>query len=283
MIIIDESNKKNKKYCAARVFMLLFGACAVLAAVLLFINNVDYLRGNQSYKDLRMQTQAVITAADEAINTSQTVTHIQDSEAPAQGNIKPIEYQSPIDFAELTAINPDIRAWLLSAGTVIDYPVAQAMDNEFYLSHLYNRELNKLGCLFIDYQNKGDFSDKNTVIYGHHMRSGAMFAGLKSYKDQSYYELFPTMTIYTPERQASIEFFAGVIADGDEQFVRFQFDDEKDFLDYVNELKADSVFQSTVEVQPDDLLVTLCTCSYEFENARFALVGRLKWIDDMGR
>jgi len=273
--MIKKAKKRKRIYRIAWMCMAIFGVGIITAIALLLINNADYFHGNQSYQELRSEAQEVISNVDGEENATQTSNQVQIVET--QEVTKPAEYHSPIDFKELTTINPDVKAWLLSAGTVIDYPVARGEDNEYYLSHLFNREKNKLGCLFIDYRNAGDFTDKNTVVYGHHMRSGAMFAGLTSYRDQSYYDLFPTMTIYTPERQGTIEFFAGVIENGNKEFVRFQFDDESDFLSYVDSLKANSVFRSDVEVKPDDLLVTLCTCSYEFDNARFELVGRLIW------
>jgi sortase B len=127
----------------------------------------------------------------------------------------------------------------------------------------------------MDYRNSGGFTDKNTVIYGHNMKDGSMFSSLTKYKEQGYYERLPTMALYTPEGDYTIELFAGVVADGDYEFVRFGFIDDADFQDYIHALKEKSTFKSNTRVKADDRIVTLCTCSYEFNNARYALFGRL--------
>ena len=91
-----------------------------------------------------------------------------------------------VDFESLRESGPDIIGWLNLPDTVINYPVTQTDDNEYYLHHLYDGTYNKVGCLFADYENKADFSDRNTIIYGHNMRDGSMFAVLNEYDEQSY-------------------------------------------------------------------------------------------------
>ena len=104
-----------------------------------------------------------------------------------------------MDFESLLAQGPDVKAWLELPGTVIQYPVAQGEDNSYYLKHLYDGTANKVGCLFIDYENAEDFSDNNTIIYGHNMRDGSMFSALVEYKAQAYYDEHPEMYLVTPE------------------------------------------------------------------------------------
>jgi sortase B len=186
--------------------------------------------------------------------------------------------RSKMDFAPLKAMNGDAVGWILAQGNPIDYPVVRGTYNEYYLSHLFNHQTNKSGSIFMDYRNHGDFSDKNKVIYGHNMKDGSMFASLTEYKDQSRYDSFPTMALYTPDGDFTIELFAGIVADGNYEFIRFQFQNDKDFLDYINTLKEGSTFESDTIVKPNDRIVTLCTCSYEFNNARYALFGKLKYL-----
>lgn len=183
--------------------------------------------------------------------------------------------QVSLDFTNLQSLYPDTVAWLSSEVLRINYPVMHTVDNDFYIDHLYNGELNAYGALFADYRNKGDFSDQNTVIYGHHMRDGTMFGSLEDYRSQSFYDLYPTMTLYTPEGDYRIEFFSGTSEDGDYEFVEFNFDSDEAFMNYVQDLRARSEFTSDVEVQPGDRLISLCTCAYNRLNARFMLVGKL--------
>lgn len=93
-----------------------------------------------------------------------------------------------IDFAALKEASPDLVGWLYCPDTVVSYPVVQGQDNSYYLSHLADGSENRNGCLFMDCGNRSGLSDENTLIYGHHMASGKMFACLVSYAEQEYYE-----------------------------------------------------------------------------------------------
>ena len=183
--------------------------------------------------------------------------------------------QLSLDFKELKSSYPDTAAWLTLEALRINYPVMHTDNNSFYIDHLYNGEPNSYGALFVDYRNRGDFSDQNTVIYGHHMRDGSMFGSLEDYRSQEFYDLYPTMMLYTPEGDYRIEFISGTSEDGDYEFVEFNFNSEEAFLDYVQDLRSRSCFTSDVEVHPGDRLVSLCTCAYKRENERFMLVGKL--------
>lgn len=180
-----------------------------------------------------------------------------------------------MDFTKLQDINQDIGAWLLSEDKPIDYPVLQADDNRCYLNHLYTGEINGAGSLFLDYRNTGLFTDRNSVIYGHHIKNESMFHTLEGYKKQDYYDSHPIMILYTPDGDYLVELISGTIEDGMKEFVKFDFENEEDFTEYVNALRSRSTFQSTVELQPDDRLLSLCTCSYEWSEASYLVVGRL--------
>lgn len=183
--------------------------------------------------------------------------------------------KTSMDFSTLKEINPDIIGWIRAEGTNIDYPIAQTDNNDYYLSHLYNKDWNSNGTIFADYRNAGDFSDRNTVIYGHHMKNGTMFQALEEYKDQEFYDVNPTMMLFTPDGDYIIELICGTIEDGNYQFVKFDFDSEESFIQYIEAFRSRSTFVSDVEAQPGDKIVSLCTCSYEWTNARYMVIGRL--------
>lgn len=240
--------------------MTLCAAGIVLFGVLLIRSNREYSKGNAVYEQVKLALR----------NKNAEI-----KESTESADVAASKMSSKIDFAPLKEINDDVVGWILAEGSAIDYPIVLGEDNEYYLSHLFNRERNKMGSLFVDYRNNGDFSDKNTVIYGHNMKDGSMFSSLTKYKDQSYYDSFPTMVLYTPDGNFTIELFAGIVADGNYEFVHFKFTDDVDFQDYINSLKRKSTFESNTIVKSDDRIVTLCTCSYEFNNARYALYGKL--------
>ena len=96
-----------------------------------------------------------------------------------------------IDFDALRSLNPRVVGWLVVPGTSISYPIVQAADNERYLWHTFSGERNNSGAIFLDYRNSPDFSDAHSIIYGHNMRDGSMFAPLHGWTGDSF-------TIHTP-------------------------------------------------------------------------------------
>lgn len=180
-----------------------------------------------------------------------------------------------VDFDKLKKINNEIVGWIQSAEKEIDYPIVQGQDNAYYLTHLFNRTQNKQGTIFMDYENRKNFSDKNTVLYGHNMKNESMFASITKYKKQAYYDSFPSMTLYTLDKTYTVEIFAGILTDATYKWIRFKYQNEEDFKEYIHTLKEKSTFQSTIELKEEDRILTLSTCSYEFWNARYVLFGKL--------
>ncbi len=197
-----------------------------------------------------------------------------EGDEPAASGMPQDETAPEIDFAALRETNPEVVGWIFAEEGTISYPVVQGEDNDYYLTHLFNGEQNKLGSIFMDYRSSGDFSDQNTVLYGHNMKDGSMFSSLINYEEQSYYDDHPTMTLYTPEGAYTVELFAGVLTDADSEFIRRVFDGG-DFQEYLDLLREKSTFQGDVPIGPEDRIVTLCTCSYKYDDARYLLCGKL--------
>ncbi len=178
-----------------------------------------------------------------------------------------------LNFAPLLEQNADTVGWIVCDDSQIDYPVVKGTDNDYYLYHLFSGSGGIVGTIFMDMDNAGDFSDQNTVIYGHHMNDGSMFAGLSKYARQEYYEEHKTMWLYTPTGDYLVELFAGY--NQDDSAIPHNFSDAESWLAYIAQCKARSDFASDVEVGADDAIVTLCTCSYVFHNARYVVLGKL--------
>ena len=179
-----------------------------------------------------------------------------------------------IDFSALQAIAPDAAAWLYCPGTVIDYPVMRTTDYDYYLNHLPDGTCNANGSLFIDYNCTPDFSDKLTIIYGHHMQSGRMFGSLVGYKSQSYFEQHPYMYLYTEQDNCRIDLVYGcVIGAGEWRERAFMFQENlKSLLAYA---AHNTTFVSGAEYTEGDRVIVLSTCSYEFDGARYVVIGVL--------
>ena len=181
-----------------------------------------------------------------------------------------------IDFTALQAVSPDAVAWLSCPGTAIDYPVMRAADYNQYLRHLPDGTYNVNGSLFIDFNCAFDFSDKLTVVYGHNMKSGQMFGSLAKYKEQAYYQEHPYFLLYTPgngERRIDL-LYGCVISVEDWQERAFSYQANLSAL--LAYAAHNTTFTSQVRYTPEDRVVALSTCSYEFDGARFVVVGLLR-------
>ncbi len=186
------------------------------------------------------------------------------------------DHNGDIDFAALKAINPDIKGWLANESLNINYPIVQGEDNSYYLTHLFDKTVNKMGTIYLDYRNKGDFSDKNTIIYGHNMKNGAIFAMLPNYAEEGFYKEHPTIDLSTPEQDYTVALFSGYIVESQKFEAITSFSSDVEFINYTNETIKSSLFHSEVIVKPSDRLVTFYTCTYDYDNARFILTGVLK-------
>lgn len=188
----------------------------------------------------------------------------------------PDETDSPLmDFTSLKARNPDIIAWITVDGTDMDYAVTQTDNNDFYLTHDMYKEKNRNGSIFLDCANSADFSDPNSIIYGHNMRSGAMFAGLNRFKDRNYFDNHTTGRLFTPEQSFILDIFAVAVVPSVGNAYTKAYASETEWNTYLTQLKDDALFVREQALPWGTRLVTLSTCSYEFDNSRTILIARV--------
>ena len=198
----------------------------------------------------------------------------EPDEEPTEEIYPPAPIQ--VDFEALREKNEDVVAWIYCPDTPINYPVVQAEDNEYYMHRLLNGKENASGTLFMDYRNAADLSDWNSVIYGHNMKNGSMFGILTHYKQPSYFEEHPEIFLLTPEQDYVIKVVAGFVTPEDSELYNDFAPDEENRERLLREWMEASFFDSGYEPAAEDRLITLSTCSYEYSNARFVLVGILK-------
>jgi sortase B len=180
-----------------------------------------------------------------------------------------------VNFQALRNINPNVVAWIWLDGTSIHYPVVQGADNTHYLRHLFDGRQNAAGAIFVDSNNRPGFVDRNTNIYGHDMRNGTMFAALRRYREQAFFDEHPWIFLLTPEQNYVIELVAGYMTTVESSSWRLDFSGDADAEVWIAQRKSRSDFTSGATTRPTDRFVTLSTCSPAFHNARYVVVGRL--------
>ncbi|HUM84828.1 MAG TPA: class B sortase [Lachnospiraceae bacterium] len=173
-----------------------------------------------------------------------------------------------VNFAALQEECPDICAYISIEGTRIDYPIARSTtDDSYYLNHTIDGTAGYPGSIYIESRNSADFSDWNTVVYGHNMRSGSMFGTLSEFRDADYMNAHPYAVVYTPSATYIYTIFAAVTYNNRNIMTSFDFtkpNGRLSFLDSVNEARSISdPYRSDVTVNEDSHLLTLSTCTSE--------------------
>ena len=228
----------------------------------------EYQGGTDTYDALE---QYVVMPETQPVEDSTRATEEGETTEPPA----PTEPQWPtVDFEALAQVNSDIVGWLYIPGTVINYPLVQGSDNDYYLNHLFDGKTNSSGCIFLDCGAAGDFTSMNSVLHGHHMKNGSMFAAVCKYKSQSFYDAHPTGMLLTPGGNYEVRFFSGYVCGTDADAWHSSFSEE-DHGKWLDKRSRQSYFASDVVPTTNDRVLTLSTCSYEYVDARFVLHGIL--------
>ena len=185
-------------------------------------------------------------------------------------------------YSEAYKKNPDLAGWIKIENTHIDYPVMQSLyDEEYYLHRDFDGEDSDDGLPFMDIRCILSRPSTNYLIFGHNMKSGNMFADLLKYADKSFYDEHRQIsfdTIYEEGSYEIIAVFRTRVAFRDENTFRFynfiEADDTPEFNDYLDNIRALSLYKIDTEVDSSDRLLTLTTCEYTVEDGRFVVVAK---------
>lgn len=203
--------------------------------------------------------------------------------APSTESVEPEPARNwpEVDFAALSALNPDVVGWLMCEDTVLNYPVVQGTDNDHYLDHLFDGTPSAVGCLFLDSRVEGDFSSRRSIIYGHHMKDGSMFAVLDGYKEQTFYEEHPTLLLLTPEGAFEAAVFSAYVALTSSEAWRLDFASDAEYASWLATVSESSAIDTGLDPTPADRVLTLSTCSYEYSNARLVVHAVLRPLEEV--
>lgn len=194
---------------------------------------------------------------------------------PEQEEEAPVRFPT-VDFDSLRRINSGVVGWIYCEDTSINYPVVQGKDNDYYLDHMFDGQPNGSGAIFLNSRNLADFSDAHTIIFGHNMKNGSMFAGLSQFRDQSYFEEHPRFLLMTPEGNYTMDVFAGVVMGEWDKVWKTSFADDAEMEDWLDEMIRKSEIDSDIVPTAADRILTLSTCTYEYDGARFLVMGVLR-------
>lgn len=176
---------------------------------------------------------------------------------------------------QLQAQNADVCGWIIVTDTNINYPLVQAEDNSYYLKRSPLKKYLSAGSIFLDCRNNNDFTDFETIIYGHYMNSGTMFANIQKFKNSSYFEEHRDGWIITLDAVYRLELYAYLNVPSSDKVYTVAYEtieDQQAQLDYI---KQKAKLYREIGVTAEDRIVALSTCSYEYDGARAVVIAKL--------
>lgn len=252
-----------KKGIAFKGLIVLFAAVFVISGYNIVKILIEDAAAEKLYTAIEEEYVTPVTPVPEKEDTNEKL-----PENPVK------EPKIKVDFEALKAKNNEVVGWLYIPNSVMNYPVAKAQDNDKYLNSGLDGKYLRAGTLFADYRNKELEASSNYIIYGHNMKNGTMFGRLIGYKKQAFYDKNPTIFYLTPENNYKIELITGNVVNSNDQIYNPDLT-SKEMIEILNKYKKTAAFKSSVEFTEEDKFITLSTCSYEYDEARFIVVGKI--------
>lgn len=260
---------KDKRKALLIAVIIILAVVIVGVAVLIALKQLNLISNENEYNKLSSSYASGIDATEDSTQSNTELTSPSIDEAE----------ENPVDFASLAGINNEIYSWIYIPDTNINYPVCQStVDDNFYLDHDIYKNYSYSGTIYSQSCNKTDYSDRVTVLYGHNMADGSMFANLHKFSDSSFFEEHDRFYVYTPDSKLTYEIASAFVYDDRHIMNSFDFTDDSQFESYLdtilNPRSVSSNVRSGLELSTDDKILTLSTC-LNSGDGRYLLQGVL--------
>lgn len=268
---MSHSGKRTRWHIIRMIAFVIFIASLIYIGYTLYTGYKE----QQDYESL----QEEIVTLEEVQNAE--FTGERDGDAPEL----PAEFanadRTSIDFEKLKSYNSELVAWVQIPDTNIDYPVArhEGDDQEYYLNYNMYQEPAFSGCIYMEDCNQADFSDYNTVLYGHNMRNGSMFRDLHKFEDTDFFDNHSDIYIYIPGHRLTYTIFAAYSTDSVKLTAAYDFSQKEDYERYLSGIQGvrsmDAMMREEISLTGDDRLLTLSTCIGGQPDRRYVVQGVL--------
>lgn len=267
----NENKSSNKKNFGYKIGFFFFAIAFVIIVGIMVKNHFAEEKAQDQFENL----------ATQVVEEESTQTETEEVEVDV---LKALGIEVPeknLDWEALYETNEDIYAWIYIPNTNVDYPVLQHPDlNDYYLDYNLDHSKGYPGCIYSQVtHNSKDFTDFNTVLYGHNMRNGTMFRTLHNFEDETFFNENRYVYIYTPEHVFVYDIFAAYAFDDRHLLVHFDNDNMSDREDYLEEVfgirDMSANFRKEVEVTTDSNILTLVTCISTRPDQRYLVQGVL--------
>ncbi len=272
----ESGNGKRKLY------MIL----TVLFCMGFVVSIVFFIRGEMVKKAANDQYQEL---AESVLKTEQTVTEKPISETEKLGGLIELGISIPeleLDWKVLEKQNGDIYSWIYIPGTNVNYPVLQhETENDYYLDRNLDHSQGLPGCIYTQKLNAMDYSDRNTVLYGHNMKDGTMFKTLHNYSDRAFFDENRYIYIYTQEKVLAYEIYGACEVSNAHLLYKYDFTTNDGVTEFLGDLAAERGMSNQIaeelEVTEDAKVITLSTCISSKPNHRWIVVGVLLGTEEL--
>lgn len=257
-------NQVNSNMLSSKKHIIIFVVCITI----LVIGAYAGVKQNKQNEDDKIES------VDADYSTASTMQPVNENTYM----LTPTQYIIQDSFKELLEENQDTVGYIKIENTKIDYPVVQTADNEYYRVHNFNGDDSEAGAIFLDCKcNIKLIEDTgNFVIYGHNMKDDSMFAALMNYKDETFFEQNGIIELNTLYENYEWEIFSVYVTPISFNYLDTTFHTDQSYENYLNTCKDMSMYPNDVIPTINDSILTLSTCTYEFDNARFVVQARLK-------
>ena len=257
---------KKRKIVLLLLILLCLGAGGFAAYKIINKDVTDY----QNAKDYEQIAEEAFPGANKDGQTP---------ESGAMGTNTP-RGQKP-NFTSLKATNEHCVGWIQMPDSIVNYPVVwRSYNTEYFLKHIFTGAYGNAGTIYISDECDPHFKSQNTILFGHHMFNGTMFADIAKFRDQTYADAHKEIIYFSDEGKKYVLVpFAGVETNGSDDYLYVNFATQEDFMEYITDKLKRSTFSSKVSLAENDRIVTLSTCTYDVSDGRFALYCKLYEYD----
>ena len=261
----DILNKKRRRIKWKNIFLALFILILIITLIISSTNIIKWLIDSKN-------TNKEIDNINEDIN----IIEVEDSTNTEIINSEEIDKENPywdyikmnlidVDFNKLKEKNNETVGWIQVGGTNINYPFVQTKNNDFYLTHSFDKSYNKSGWVFMDYRNNKSNYDKNTIIYAHGRMNTTMFGSLRKVLTNGWLDNSDNYIIKlsTEEENTLWQVFSVYVIPTTNDYIQVNFSDNKEFVEFGNKLLNRSKFDFKTNINENDKILTLSTCYNE--------------------
>ena len=235
-----------------------------LTISMLFLSGCDSVQ-QETLEKTRIPDVKNITEKSEIMVIAEITDSAETTEPTVESTSEP---SNP--FEVYISQNDDFMGWLKINGTSIDEPIVQGDDNAHYLEYDYTGAKNYAGAVFLDYKNQGNFYDNHMSLYAHYMEDGTMFHDLHKYKEEDFLTDYPVITLSGLRETKEYEIFSVHVVSAYDYYLYLNLSDDA-LKEYAEHFKRVSMHDKTVSFPNELKILTLVTCTYEFENARLLI------------